>query len=105
MLARLQKLLKRYVELRLQLLEADLKEQAQELLVKVTLAFFYLFLASASLLLLFFGIAFYINEMAESKFLGFLVLSAVFLGLFGFFLIPAVRKKCIEQLKNYFSEK
>lgn len=104
MFERLQKLLQRYLELRLELLETDLKEQAQRLLVKTLLAFFYLFLASAGLLLSFFGLAFYLNTTLESQYAGFFLIACVFFILFGVFLIPSVRKVCTRQINKYFTE-
>lgn len=104
MLENLQQLLKRYLELRLELLEADLKEQAQELLVKILLAFFYLFLASAGLLLAFFGVAYYINANFESQYLGFFVMSALFFVFLAIFLIPFIRRLCAKQINKYFEE-
>lgn len=105
MFERLQKLLQRYLELRIELLETDLKEQANELLVKVLFAFFYLFLASAGLLLSLFGLAYYLNVVLESEYWGFFVVGAVFFGLFGVFLIPSVRQGCSQWISKYFAEK
>lgn len=104
MLENLQQLFKRYLELRLELLEADLKEQAQELLVKILLAFFYLFLASAGLLLALFGVAYYINSIFESKYLGFFVISGFFFSFLAIFLVPFIRQLCMKQINKYFSQ-
>jgi len=104
MLERLQKLLRRYLELRLELLETDLKEQAKELLVKMLLAFFYLFIASAGLLISLFGLAYYLNSAFGSQYKGFLVIGFFFFVLFAVFLIPAVRKDCTQWLRKYFAE-
>ncbi|GAB4125906.1 MAG: hypothetical protein OHK0045_00880 [Raineya sp.] len=105
MLEHLQKLLHHYLELRVELLETDLKEQAKELLVKILLAFFYLFLASAGLLLSLFGLAYYLNVSLGSQYVGFFLVGSLFFIFFGIALMPAVRKVCNEKLNKYFTEK
>ena len=105
MLEPLQKLLHRYLELRIELLETDLKEQAQGLLVKMLLAFFYLFLASAGLLLSLFGFAYYLNASFKSQYAGFFVIGSLFFVLFAIFLIPSVRRACSRWVSEYFTEK
>lgn len=105
MLERLQKLLHRYLELRIELLESDLKQQAQELLVKILLAFFYLFLASAGLLLSLLGLAHYLNIYLESQYAGFFWIGLLFFTLLAIFLAPSVRRGCKDWVNKYFAEK
>jgi uncharacterized membrane protein YqjE len=104
MLERLSELFRRYLELRLEIFKVDLQDQAQKLFVKALMGFLWLFFGSAALLFFCFALAFYLNHLLESKYIGFIIIGLIFLGSLLVSLSPLVRKKLANRINHYFSQ-
>jgi len=104
MLERLSQLFRRYLELRLEIFKVDLQEQVQKLFIKALMGFWWLFLGSATLLFFSFALAFFLNEVLESKYIGFLIIALLFLVSLVVSLSPPARKKLMAWVNHYFSQ-
>jgi hypothetical protein len=102
MLERFSQLLRHYIELRLEIFKVDLQDQTQKLLAKALVGFWFLFLGSAFLLFTSFALAFYLNEILESKFLGFLIIGITFLLILAVSIALDGQKKLTDWVKKYF---
>lgn len=102
MFENLYRLLRRYVEVRLQILENHLQDNLYELFSKTIIILICFFLASASLLFFCFAVALALNTLLDSNFIGFAIVSSLFLVVLGVTLLPQIRKKLYSKLLEYF---
>ncbi|MDX1903227.1 MAG: phage holin family protein [Thermonemataceae bacterium] len=94
------KLLRKYLSLHLDIFKIELQEKVKTQLSNALLLLLWLGLAFISLLFFSFAFAFYLNEVLESKFIGFILVALVFAILFAVAFSPNSRKK----IKNYFDK-
>ncbi|QNL22012.1 phage holin family protein [Hyphobacterium sp. CCMP332] len=81
MVSDLQKIIeiaKKYVEVRVELLKLDIKEQSGEYLMKGTFLFGVVLIFLLILFFISLGLAFYLNEITNSRYYGFFILAAFF---------------------------
>ncbi|MCS6794464.1 MAG: phage holin family protein [Raineya sp.] len=99
----LYQLMRRYVEVRLQLIENHLQDELHQLFTKALIALIWLFLGSAGLLFVCFALAFALNEFLQSAFLGFLIIGCLFIFGLVIAILPTFRKKLMDKISNYFN--
>ncbi|WP_448529835.1 phage holin family protein [Raineya sp.] len=105
MFENLYQLLRRYIEVRLQLIENHLQDELHQLFTKAIIALFWLFLGSAGLLFLCFALAYALNEILESHFGGFLIVGLLFILMLMIAILPTFRKKMFDKVSDYFTSK
>ncbi len=69
---------KKYLEIRIELLKLDFKEQASHYLLKTGFLFVSVLIFFVILLFLSLGLAFYLNELTNSSYYGFFIMAGIF---------------------------
>lgn len=91
---------KKYIEVRIELLKLDIQEESGKYLMRISFLIFILFLFLFSILFVCLGLAFYLNEVMESHYLGFFIIAGFFFAVCMVIYILRNSRRIINFFKN-----
>ena len=95
-LEKISELLISYIEVRSELIKIQIKEQIVQIISQLVLMFIFLLFGFLIITIASFAISFYLNEILDSSYIGFVILSGIYILLF--IILFLIRKKIIRNI-------